>query len=287
MEVNFHHNKVDVGEIQFHTVSYGCKTSIISPPTANVYLIVIPLDGTSHLQQGKINYSAQKNDIFILPPGDDLEIELSESFKQLTIQIPEASFHKHIIEQLGRQFDETLSFKPFHKAGNVPGNSLLALTNAVISDLDTRALFNRNQHTAQHLENTFISLILDEFENNYREAATQIALSCRPRHIKRAEEYIRSNYQEQIHIGLLAKEIGITPRSLQMGFSQYLNTSPTTYIKNMRLKKAREHLTGPDAGEISITEIADLCGFNHLSNFAKYYKALFGETPSQTLRKRN
>ena len=282
----FYHNKADIGNLQLHTVSYGCRTQIFSPPTKDVFLLVIPLSGSGHITHGKNDYTAQRNDLFILPPSDELTIKLSEHFKQLTIQIPEACFQQHIITQLGQPFENPLSFTPFHK--NLSGGvmSLISLTQAIISDLDTNALFNRNDYTAQHLENTIVSLILDGFENSYKAFTTQIKHTCRPKHVRKAEEYIAGNYQSAISIHELAKELGITSRSLQLGFRQYLNTSPSAYVKNIRLKKAREQLLSSESEHHSISDIAALCGFNHLSNFARYYKSLFGETPSQTLREK-
>ena len=37
------------------------------------------------------------------------------------------------------------------------------------------------------------------------------------------------------------------------------------------------------ASELSVTEAAYFCGFNHLGRFATEYRQLFGESPGQTL----
>ena len=51
--------------------------------------------------------------------------------------------------------------------------------------------------------------------------------------------------------------------------------------KKVRLTHANEMLTTPDA-ETSVTGVAFACGFANLGHFAKDYREMFRERPSET-----
>ena len=79
----------------------------------------------------------------------------------------------------------------------------------------------------------------------------------------------------------LCLDLGVSRRTLQSGFQHLLGTSPLAYLKAVRLHQARRALKRVG----SVTEAATGCGFWHFGHFAHDYQALFGEKPSETLRR--
>jgi AraC-like DNA-binding protein len=57
-----------------------------------------------------------------------------------------------------------------------------------------------------------------------------------------------------------------------------------TYLRRLRLHKARAELAAHCANERTVTAVASHWGFLHLSRFAEQYRQLFGESPSATLK---
>ena len=53
------------------------------------------------------------------------------------------------------------------------------------------------------------------------------------------------------------------------------------YLREQRLLRAYQLLTGPFAGGRSITAIAYECGFNDLSYFNRSFRRRFGLTPTE------
>lgn len=82
-------------------------------------------------------------------------------------------------------------------------------------------------------------------------------------------------------VAQLCLDLGVSRRTLQNGFHRLLDVSPLAYLKAVRLHQARQALK--HAG--SVTEAATTCGFWHFGHFSQDYLALFGERPSQTLRR--
>jgi transcriptional regulator GlxA family with amidase domain len=88
-----------------------------------------------------------------------------------------------------------------------------------------------------------------------------------------------------LRIADLAKTMGVTVRSLQIGFRRQFGCSPLQYLLTRRLELARERLMSPMPGD-TITMIATEHGFMNLGKFASRYRARFCELPSETLRRR-
>ena len=74
-------------------------------------------------------------------------------------------------------------------------------------------------------------------------------------------------------------------RTVQNQFREKLHETPTEYLRNRRLERARAELADapPDSG-VTVTDVAVRWGFHHLGRFATTYRARFGESPSHTLR---
>jgi AraC-like DNA-binding protein len=78
----------------------------------------------------------------------------------------------------------------------------------------------------------------------------------------------------------------MSPRSIQAGFRQDLDTTPTAFIRSRRLEQVRRTLLEALPGDgVNVTDVAQRWGFTHLSNFSLMYRKEFGESPSQTLRR--
>ena len=104
-------------------------------------------------------------------------------------------------------------------------------------------------------------------------------------HIRRACEIIRARVSEPVRIGELARELGVSPRYLQSGFRRHLGTTPHEFLRDCRLDMAHRLLVTSLPGQ-TITSVAYDCGFGHLGEFAQNYRSRFGESPSETLRRR-
>lgn len=280
---HFVHNQADFGPLTFHSIHYGSRALIKSPPTQDMYLLVMPLFGSGCFSQDKRSVVAKPGDIAVFNPSDSLDIELSKSFRQIAIQLPYHAICENIYEQLGYVLETPLLFTPLVNVRGKSADSLTAIIKLMVDDLNTHQALCGNRYTAQHAVNMVISLLLNQFESNYKDHLNREKQGCRPSYVRRAEDYMRENYDAPISLKQLADAVGITPRSLQLGFRKHLATTPSNYLKRLRLERARQMLTSPSLTPVNITQVALCCGFNHLSNFIKYYKEAFGETPSQTL----
>lgn len=106
-----------------------------------------------------------------------------------------------------------------------------------------------------------------------------------PRHwvlVQRACALANENWDQMPTVAQLCLELDVSRRTLQFAFQQVLNVSPLTYIRAVRLSRARRILKQVS----SVTEAATACGFWHFGHFSQDYQTMFGERPSDTLRGR-
>ena len=99
------------------------------------------------------------------------------------------------------------------------------------------------------------------------------------------EEYIRENLHLPINLPDLAREAGVSVRLLHEIFVSQRGMTPAKRIREMRLEQARMALLDPrDAS--TVTEVCYNFGFPKPSVFASYYRARYGERPSDTLKRK-
>jgi len=102
--------------------------------------------------------------------------------------------------------------------------------------------------------------------------------------VRRAEQFLEANATEPITVSDVVKECGCSRRSLFASFRQHRGYTPLQFLKEARLKSAREALLRSSPDE-SVSSVALACGFSHLGRFAEAYRKRFGEKPSETMRK--
>ena len=95
------------------------------------------------------------------------------------------------------------------------------------------------------------------------------------------EQYIRAHYEEPLSLDLLAEKVYLTPHYLSSIFIQEKGIGINKYIKNLRMEKARELLTGTN---MKISEICERVGYSNLSYFCRTFRNEFGMTPEQYRR---
>lgn len=99
--------------------------------------------------------------------------------------------------------------------------------------------------------------------------------------VQQARDYIDSMQDETLGIEDLCRELSVSRRTLQYCFQEILGLTPAAFIRARRLNKVRDLLKEVD----SVTEAATAWGFWHFGHFSQEYKKLFGELPSDTLRR--
>jgi AraC family ethanolamine operon transcriptional activator len=105
----------------------------------------------------------------------------------------------------------------------------------------------------------------------------------RQRIVHEADEYLRANPARPVYTEELCAALGSSATRLQQAFQVTFGISPHRYLKMRRMGMVRAMLLSRAGRWHSVKAAALSHGFWHLGQFAHDYRALYGESPSETL----
>ena len=134
------------------------------------------------------------------------------------------------------------------------------------------------------LENAIVHIMIRCLSGGY-------AVDARPgsrRHdmiMARFEEYLEAHSSRPLYLPEICAAIGVAERTLRASCEERLGMGPIRYLTLRRMHLTRRALLRADASRATVTRIVTDHGFWELGRFSVAYRALFGESPSHTLRR--
>ena len=89
-------------------------------------------------------------------------------------------------------------------------------------------------------------------------------------------EYIRIHYREHITLTDVAKQFHLSPKYFSRYFREHFHLTFTAYLEHLRMDCARKLLETTD---MSVTEVAEQCGFSGVSFFIRSFNRVNGCSP--------
>lgn len=131
-----------------------------------------------------------------------------------------------------------------------------------------------------HLSNkqTLANASLLELIYHISNASTQTEHTRSSDIITETLAYININYNKQLTLDELAKKAGYSKSRFSHLFFETVGTSPIKYQNDIRLKTSCELLHSTN---LTITEIAQSCGFNDSLYFTRIFKKKYKTSPTQ------
>lgn len=102
--------------------------------------------------------------------------------------------------------------------------------------------------------------------------------------VRVCERYMRENLDRSVTILDLSRACSMPSRTLINAFEAITGFSPMDYLKRLRLSAVNQTLRRSGKSVTRVSDVATDWGFWHMGHFARDYRAMFGESPSQTLR---
>ena len=102
--------------------------------------------------------------------------------------------------------------------------------------------------------------------------------------IARFEEYLEMHPEQPLYLTEICAAIGVAERTLRGICEDHLGMGPIRFLALRRLHLVRRALQQANSATTTVTRAATDHGFWELGRFSVAYRALFGESPSDTLR---
>ena len=99
--------------------------------------------------------------------------------------------------------------------------------------------------------------------------------------LENALEYFNENFNTSININEYANRCNISSCWFIRSFKYYTGTTPTQYITNIRINKAKNLLS---SSSFTISEVANLIGYQNPLYFSRIFKKIVGVAPKMNYR---
>jgi len=265
-------------------LSYVATTGLVSAsfPASPSIRQIFNLEGTARL-----SYDGEQRAIAtglwssVIRSGVAGTIEFGPDYAQIALRINLGALTRHLAALIGRDVDRDIIFEP-------PGenHAMYALKSRVLqfaTDYNARGSYFSTLANAE-VERMLIMKFLMCHRHSYSHLLLREPIPVSSAIVRRVEEYIEANWHKPIDIETLTQATGVSARSLFRQFKKERGQTPWEFVKAIRMRKALITLENPGRST-SVTQVALKCGFQNTGHFAREYKSMFGELPSETLRR--
>lgn len=132
------------------------------------------------------------------------------------------------------------------------------------------------------LERAIVLLLAGDLIRSSR-TQNQAVRGSKTRIVDELQQWILANLHRPIQLDELVAQSGYSQRSLRSIFHERFGCGPIQWIRQQRLAQARARMLEPD-GDDSVSSVALACGYGHLSQFSRDFRAVYGIRPSDLLR---
>lgn len=281
-DFGMHLRTAQVGRLGLATLSFGAEVDIEQAGDRPFVLVTTQVRGYSRVATPDGTAEGGRGFVVVDSAGQAVSKRFSRDSERCNVRIDQAAIDAKCAALIGRPLDRPLRFAPFCADGGQLQRRWIGLLQMLLSYVDGGCPAAA-EPIIHHLEEAVVLHLLLERQHSFSEALRLAGPSLAPRHVKRAEDYIRAHAREALSLARIADAVGCSVRTLSEGFRQARGTTPMNYLRRVRLDGVRTELSRalPPGG---ISELALRWGFSHLGRFSAEYRSCFGESPSQTVR---
>jgi AraC-like DNA-binding protein len=281
--------RLHVGTLTAGRLSFGGAIRALADQAQNFH-VNLPVVGTAISRNDRGDaVTAARGQAAVFSPGDGSEVLWSADCSQLCLMMPRATLEGELELLLGQSLRDELRFDL--EMG--PDGPLLkrwhSCLNLLLDELNHPSGITEYLAAGRHIEGMLMDSLLLVHPHNHTDALARStpkgAHGGTARAVRRAVELMEARPAEHWTTARLAREVHLSVRSLQQGFSRDLELPPMAYLRHVRLRRVRESLERASKDATTVRAVATGFGFLHLGRFAAAYRDSFGEMPVETLRR--
>lgn len=249
------------------------------------YAVQIPITGSAVVRAGARRVYAAPGRGSVTAPSQPWSILWSAGCEQWVVRIDAVALKLHLSDLIGRPLPRPLTFDPVLDLTSDRGRGLYDNLVFTATQLNrTNSMFADSVVAVANLEQGLMTGLLLAAESNYRGLLDAPGATTSSRVVNEVVAVVESHPEAPRTITELARDHGVSVRSLERAFRRDLGATPSAYLRQVRLRRAREVLRASSTDAVTVGQIARSVGFVHAGRFAVLYRRTFGETPSATLR---
>ena len=285
LDCRLHH--IPLGALSLNYLRYGADVAIHPGALENFYLVQIPLSGQAQIEYGQQHTLSDAGTAVILSPHRPVRMRWQGDCAQVLLHIPRTLMEQYAAQVFGDQ-PSALDYQLALAQHNAASASWCQMLLDLVRNIDQHGSAWLQQPGAANAMQDWLlrSLLNVQPHNLSTDSPSPSTNSALPRHVQRAQEFIHAQAEQTITIADIAQAACVSVRALEEGFRRHLGSTPSVYLRQLRLDQVHQCLSQGATPVHSVLEVAHQYGFFHLGRFSAYYKQRFGQTPSATLARR-
>jgi AraC-like DNA-binding protein len=278
---------VSLGTVALYHLNYAAGLTVTAPPMVGYIDTLLPLRGVVRVDHDGTRFDAiAARSAAVISPRASMTLGWSPDLSLTMLRVETRALRSFARLLTGRDdTDPRLAARvdpPDGVAGLHGLAQLIRLTATQFAGTDawpaaiTTRLREQAMLTLLLSQPDFRSLMMkQEVRGPVARAAAQAAVAL-----------VDSRPTEHFTTAQLAREVGVSVRTLQIGFRAEQDTTPQAYLLRARLSGARADLLAARTLDgATVAGIAHRWGFSNVGRFAEQYRRAHGERPAQTLRR--
>jgi AraC family transcriptional regulator, ethanolamine operon transcriptional activator len=239
--------------------------------------------GVPLLMRGDSQFCGQQGDdstLYVFSGCDGFEFRSPLRHVMLGIEMDKSLFDSQV---LGPEHEDTTRFDAHARLHTGLGKSTQALRRFLVDAFNAAKQESASAPAQQmRLRDELLSHVATcvATPGKTTDARTSIC-ATQAKLAQRALALVATRLDDPPTVAELCQHLGVSRRTLQNCFHATWGMGPLAWLNVLRLNLVRSRLKTAQ----SVTEAATHLGFWHFGHFAHSYQTLFGELPSQTLRR--
>jgi len=279
-------NRLDLGRIALGVSGVEPGVFIRPEPTASNFVLMLPVQGDIGFSLARNSFAASpERTVALLDFTRPLSVSQPKDCRHCTIRFTRKGLEDLLASQLGQPLHLPLSFDTACLDLTQLGPMRLARTvRLVLTAFEQDPGLAQMPLLAAQYEELLLCAMLTCLPHNLSRASAIREPSAPPKTVRLAEAYLDAHLDTPLRMEALVRATGVSFRSIQLAFKKYRGYSPSCFLRNRRLDKARDLLRRA-CPATTVLSVALACGFSSQSKFSRLYKERFNETPSVTLHR--
>jgi AraC-like DNA-binding protein len=267
-------------------VEYGTDVTVAIREDAplNCYSVSLPVSGQQELAvQGNAWLSDQDRGL-VVSPYETQDLAINGNCRKIHVAIPRPALERVLHTMLQKPVDAPLVFRPLMDAATGDQASWWRMVKFLIGEMERSSAHLSHLYVSGEFELTLLKGLLLSQPHNYSDQLSNAQTAAAPHYLTRARRFIEGNARESITLDDIERVAGVSRFKLFDGFKRHFGHAPMAYLKRYRLESVRRSIL-EDHSVRNISSVAMSWGISHLGRFSADYKEVFGESPSDTLKR--
>lgn len=268
----------DFGGLGLSAISYGNRVDVRCPELQGIYHFQVVTRGECCWTFPDEKLRLSRGQALMMNPGEQIDLTYSADCEKVIIKVPEELVRDACLEQRDHVPSSGIRFE--RRVIELEQSlGLMRLLDALLLEASETEV--DLSHLQLPYRDILIGKLLQQFANN---AAVAEEHAVHDRSFAQLLSHIEANIRQDISVEELAQAGNVSVRTVYNLFAKYLHVTPKLFIKQSKLKSLRRELVNSRTVR-NVTEVALDYGFTHLGRFSSDYRKMFGELPSETLRR--